>query len=146
MIVGPGNAGRPGVVDGLPAGVQFLVLTVEMVGVADAAEGTERDSQILMIARGQNAPTSLMEPGDRDAIVCTEAATNVDAEQPKLVEIGIVDLRQNRIVAVAPAPVFAGFERLHDWMGGGLEVLGRVAIRRAVAASDMATRQGQTQV
>src|SRR6266404_2506913 len=108
MIVGPGNAGRPGVVDGLPAGVQFLVLTVEMVGVADAAEGTERDSQILMIARGQNAPTSLMEPGDRDAIVCTEAATNVDAEQPKLVEIGIVDLRQNRIVAVRVVLAIAG--------------------------------------
>jgi len=31
-------------------------------------------------------------------------------------------------------------------MGGVLEVLGRVAIRGAVAASDMATRQAQTQV
>jgi len=50
------------------------------------------------------------------------------------------------LVGVAPAPVFSRFERLHDRMGGVLEVFGRVTIRGAVAATDMATRQAQTQV
>jgi diketogulonate reductase-like aldo/keto reductase len=50
------------------------------------------------------------------------------------------------LVGVAPAPVFARLERLHDRMGSVLEVFGRVTIRGAVAASDMATRQAQTQM
>ena len=52
-----------------------------------------------MIARGQNAPAALTESGDRDAIIRGEAAANIDAEQPELIEVGIVEFRQGHIVA-----------------------------------------------
>jgi hypothetical protein len=37
-----------------------------------------------------------------------------------------------------PKPPFTRFEALHDGMPGGLEMLARVLVRRAVAAADVA--------
>jgi hypothetical protein len=50
------------------------------------------------------------------------------------------------LVGVAPAPVFARFEGLDDGVFGLVEVFGGVAIRRAIATTDMSAREAQTQV
>src|SRR5262245_25802910 len=55
-------------------------------------------------------------------------------------------LAQHDLVDVAPHPAFARLERPHDRMGCRLEVLGGVLVDRAVAATDVATRQAHAQM
>lgn len=56
------------------------------------------------------------------------------------------DRRQHQLIDEAPAPVLARLGRGHHRMIGGLEMLGCVPFRRAVAAADMATIQALAQV
>src|SRR4051812_39423905 len=51
-----------------------------------------------------------------------------------------------RLVRVAPAPGLAGLERANDRVAVGVSVPARVAVRRRVAAADVAARQAQAQV
>src|SRR4051812_45878859 len=55
-------------------------------------------------------------------------------------------IRQDGVVGVAIAPGLSGLERLDDGMAGGVIVRGRVAVRRVVAAPDMAAGQADAQV
>src|SRR3954464_15741401 len=50
------------------------------------------------------------------------------------------------LVHVAPAPVFAGVERLNDGVLGGVEMFGGVAVGRAVAASHVTADKTQAKV
>src|SRR5437667_8092901 len=50
------------------------------------------------------------------------------------------------LVDVAPDPVLTLFEGLDDWVVGGLEVLGRVAVGRLVAAANVAAGAAESQV
>jgi hypothetical protein len=51
-----------------------------------------------------------------------------------------------KIVDVAPAPVFAGFERAHDGVLGAMEMLGGMLIFGGVAATDVAALHAQAEV
>src|SRR5690242_19796389 len=42
------------------------------------------------------------------------------------------------LVYVAPAPILAGLERLHDGVLGGMEMLGGVLVLRGIATAHMA--------
>src|SRR5262249_53140961 len=53
---------------------------------------------------------------------------------------------EHEVVDVAPEPRLARFERAHDRVGRRVEVLGGVAVRRAVAAADVAARLAHAQV
>src|ERR1043166_9222502 len=55
-------------------------------------------------------------------------------------------LRQEALVDVAPGPGLAGLDRGHDRVLGRAEVLGGVAIRRRVAARDVAAAQALAEV
>lgn len=50
------------------------------------------------------------------------------------------------LVHIAPAPVFAGLERLDDGMFRGMKMFGGVLVLRAVAAADVAADQAKSQM
>src|SRR5205823_5760088 len=50
------------------------------------------------------------------------------------------------LVDVAPAPILARLERLHDRMLGGMEMLGGMLILGRIAAAHVAAGQAQAQV
>jgi len=52
----------------------------------------------------------------------------------------------HHLVDVAPLPVLARLQGLHDWMLAFLEVLGRVLVLRAVAAADVAAGEAHAQL
>src|SRR6266404_9538945 len=52
----------------------------------------------------------------------------------------------HHFVDVAPAPVVAALEAAHHRMASLLEVAGRVPVRRAVTAADVATRKTKAQL
>jgi hypothetical protein len=53
---------------------------------------------------------------------------------------------QFHFIYVAPSPIFAGFERLHDGMFGGVKMLGGMLVFGAVAAAHVAALETQAQV
>ena len=50
------------------------------------------------------------------------------------------------LIDVAPAPVFAGLERLYDRVVGGVEVPGGMLVLRGIAAANMPAFEAETQV
>jgi hypothetical protein len=53
---------------------------------------------------------------------------------------------EHQLVDVTPAPFFARLERFHNRVVGRVEMLGRVAILRVVAAADVAADHAEAQV
>lgn len=50
------------------------------------------------------------------------------------------------LVYIAPAPVFTESERLHDWMAGGVKMLGGMLVFRGVTATDVPTDLADAQM
>jgi len=50
------------------------------------------------------------------------------------------------LIDVAPAPVFAGLERLYDRVAGGVKVPGGMLVLRGIAAANMPAFEAETQV
>jgi hypothetical protein len=50
------------------------------------------------------------------------------------------------LIDEAPQPVLTRFERLHDRVRGGVEVLGRVLVLRGIATTDVAANAAEPQM
>jgi hypothetical protein len=63
----------------------------EVYRAADAAQHVERGAHVLVVARRENAASSLPEPSDARAILGRQAIPRVESEEPKLVEVRLVE-------------------------------------------------------
>src|SRR5829696_9925158 len=99
MVVGPVDVLGLTVVARAPRLVRVLVLAVEEVCAADAAERAEGRAQILMVARGEDATAALSKAGDALTVGHGQPVAGVHGEEPQLVEVRRVEPAQNLVVA-----------------------------------------------
>jgi hypothetical protein len=95
--VRPGDVGRVRIVDLAFLGIRVLLFRVEVVRLADTAQRADRRTEIHVIARYEQAPAAFAKPRDRVAIRLGQAVAHVDREEPELIEVALVDRRQDRI-------------------------------------------------
>jgi len=100
VIVGPGDRRRLSVVLSMPGEIGLGVPAVEVIGRADRAKTAERGAHVLMVHHREESSPAPAKPLDRGALIRADALAHVESEQPQLVEIGSVDLGQNRIRSV----------------------------------------------
>jgi len=92
VIIRPGNARGFNVVCDTPFGIRFGVPGVEVIRGTDAAERAKGNPQVLMVARSNDGAATLTESADRRAIPRAKAPSDVYTEEPKLIEVGLVEL------------------------------------------------------
>jgi len=110
LIVAVGTGVEIGPGDG--RGVQVIAhrgridaLFVELVDYADRPEPAQTAAQVLVVAGGEQPSAALAEPADRCGFGIGEAVPDVDGQQPQLVVAQLVDMTQDRVVAVAAGAV-----------------------------------------
>jgi len=59
---------------------------------------------------------------------------------------GVIADSYDVLIEIAPAPVLAWRQGLHDWVAGSAEVPGRVLLRRCIAAADVTAREAEAQM
>src|SRR5258708_692848 len=78
--------------------VRLWMFSVKEVRAADPAEGAQRNSQVLMIARRHDSAAALAKAGDALAIGHTQPIAVIDREQPKLVKVRLVKRVEDWII------------------------------------------------
>ena len=90
-------------------------------------------------------PNRLQRCRQRSAAV-TRLEVSIVARDRTVVRRLAVRQIEHHLVDVAPAPAFRRIVALDDRMAGGVEMLGRVLVRRIVAAADMAAGAAEPQM
>jgi hypothetical protein len=100
VIVGPRDRRGQHVVANVTRGIRILMLRVKEMRAPDSAQRTQRRSEILVIARGENAAAALVKTRDSFAVGVGQSVSGIDGKQPKLVDISLIEHAQDGVVAV----------------------------------------------
>src|SRR4051794_28666352 len=79
--------------------------SVEVVGRPYAAQIANRTSEVHVVAGDHEAITLPAEPADARAIFGGQAISDVHCEQPELIEVRLVQCRQERIALTATGAI-----------------------------------------
>src|SRR5258708_17947607 len=82
VIVRPVDVHGVTIVPALPARVGVRIAGVRKMGAADAADGTDGRTEVLMIARDEQPAAAGAEPGDGFALRGTQAVAAVNGKEP----------------------------------------------------------------
>src|ERR1043166_734714 len=99
MIVGPGDRSCKRVVRNTSGNIRLRMFRMKEMRAADPAERAQGSSQVLVIASGHDAATSLAETRNALTVCHAQAVAGVDCKQPKLVEIRLIECGEDWIVA-----------------------------------------------
>src|SRR5262245_59101588 len=107
MVIGPVDLGRLPIVALSALRIGIGLLRVKVVGCTDAADGTYRRTEVLVIAGDQHAASRLAKSRERRTFFACQAPAGVDCEQPQLIEVRAID--PGEITVIIPAPMMPIF-------------------------------------
>src|SRR5581483_2702650 len=96
MKIGPVDVRCEGVVS-LQWEAWIPVLRVEQMSRSDPVQGTNRATQIHMVAGHQEPPTASAKLGNRLALLWPQTRSRIDGKQPHFVEVAAMERCENRI-------------------------------------------------